>query len=125
MRTKKIIISLAIATVVLGFLYIFNPIDTALAPKCVFHSITGLSCPGCGMQRFLHAFMHGHFIEAFHYNYLLLILIPYLILLGIEKLFLTGETKVRWKSVIEGRTMAIAMIILAPSWFIIRNILNI
>ena len=125
MRTKKIIVSLAIAAVVLGLLYLFNPVDTALAPKCIFHSATGLSCPGCGMQRFLHAFMHGHFVEAFHYNYLLIVLIPYLILLSIEKLFLTGDTKARWKRVIEGRAVAIAMIILAPSWFIIRNIFNI
>lgn len=125
MRRKKIIISLAIAAIVLGLLYIFNPTDTTLAPKCAFHAVTGLSCPGCGMQRFLHAFLHGHFAEAFHYNYLLVILLPYLILLGIEELLLSGETKERWKRVIEGRVLVITMIILAPSWFVIRNILNI
>ena len=69
--------------------------------------------------------MHGHFLEAIHYNYMLIILIPYLSLFGIEKFLLTGEKQKRWKSVIEGRVMAIAMIILAPSWFVIRNILHI
>ena len=56
--------------------------------------------------------MHGHFAEAFHYNYLLVILLPYLTLLGIEELLLTGKTKERWKRVIEGRTLVITMIIL-------------
>jgi hypothetical protein len=121
----KMLIGLLVAAVVLGLLYWFNPSETVYAPKCIFHSITGLSCPGCGMQRFLHAFMHGHFLEAIHYNYILIILIPYLILFGIEKFLLTGETKTRWKNVIEGRVMAIAMIIITPSWFVIRNILHI
>lgn len=124
-RKRRITIGLLAVAVVLGLLYWFNPSDTALAPKCIFHSITGLNCPGCGIQRFLHAFMHGHFLEAIHYNYMLIILIPYLILFGIEKFLLTGEKQKRWKSVIEGRVMAIAMIILAPSWFVIRNILHI
>lgn len=124
-RKRKIIIGLLAIAIVLGLLYCFNPTETVYAPKCIFHSITGLSCPGCGIQRFLHAFMHGHFMEAIHYNYILIILIPYLILFGIEKFLLTGDTKKRWKNVIEGRVMAIAMIIIAPSWFVIRNILHI
>ena len=102
-----------------------NPSNTAFAPKCLFHSLTGWNCPGCGMQRFLHAFLHGRFQEAISYNYMLVILIPYIILFGIEKLILTGETQKRWQNVIEGRNMAICLCIIAPGWFIIRNILHI
>jgi len=109
----------------LALLYKFNPVETPLVPKCMFKSLTGLSCSGCGMQRFLHAFMHGRFMEAISYNYMLVILIPYIILFGIEKLLLTGETQKRWKKVIEGRNMAICLCIVAPGWFIIRNILHI
>ena len=125
-KKYQVLIGLSAAAVVLGGVYYWlNPTEGSVAPKCIFHSVTGLSCPGCGMQRFLHAFLHGNFVEAFHYNYLLLVLIPYLVLLGIENFLLTGETKMSWKRVVEGRVVAISMCIIAPSWFVIRNILHI
>ena len=77
------------------------------------------------MQRFLHAFMHGRFAEAIHYNYMLLLLLPYLVLFALERLALTGKAQQQLRGVIEGRTMTIAMCIIAPAWFIIRNILHI
>lgn len=123
-RTINILVLVALA-VGLGVYYVVNPSNTDLMPKCIFHSLTGWNCPGCGMQRFLHAFMHGRFLEAISYNYMVVILIPYIILFGIEKLFLTGETQKRWKNVIEGRVVAICLCILAPGWFILRNILHI
>ena len=67
MTIKKglpLILGIAATVVVLTLLYLFNPVETEYAPKCIFHAVTGLSCPGCGMQRFLHAFMHGNFLEA-------------------------------------------------------------
>lgn len=119
------ILGIAATVIVLTLLYLFNPVETEYAPKCVFHAVTGLSCPGCGMQRFLHAFLHGNILEAIQYNYMLIVLIPYLLFFGIERFILIGERQKRWNSVIEGRTISIIMIILAPSWFIIRNILHI
>jgi hypothetical protein len=126
-KKKKTITILILIAIVFGLAlyYMVNPLNTAFTPKCMFHSLTGWNCPGCGMQRFLHAFMHGRFLEAISYNYMLVILIPYIILFGIEKLFLTGETQKRWQNVIEGRNMAICLCIVAPGWFIIRNILHI
>ena len=124
---RKTIIAITIGAVltILGLFYVFNPVEASMAPKCLFHSLTGWNCPGCGMQRFLHAIMHGRVIEAFQYNYILLVFIPYLIAFGIEQLILTGETQKKWKRVVEGPAIAIFMAILAPSWFILRNILHI
>lgn len=57
-------------------LYFFwDPSQTALFPKCPFYNITGLYCPGCGSQRAAHDLIHGHFIEGFSHNYLILLLI--------------------------------------------------
>lgn len=128
MTIKKglpLVLGIAATVVVLTLLYLFNPVETEYAPKCIFHAVTGLSCPGCGMKRFLNAFMHGNFLEAIQYNYMLIVLIPYLLLFGIERFILIGERKKRWNSIIEGRVISTIMIILAPSWFIIRNILHI
>jgi len=128
MTVKKglpIILGIAATAFVLTLLYLFNPVETAYSPKCIFHVMTGLNCPGCGMQRFLHAFMHGNFLEAIQYNYILIFLIPYLLFFGTERFLLSGERQERWKTIIEGRAMTIILMIIAPSWFIIRNVLHI
>ena len=49
----------------------FDPAQYAFFPKCTFHSLTGLDCPGCGGQRALHQLLHGNFTDAFRYNALL------------------------------------------------------
>ena len=128
MTVKKglpIILGIAATAFVLTLLYLFNPVETAYSPKCIFHVMTGLNCPGCGMQRFLHAFMHGNFLEAIQYNYILIFLIPYLLFFGTERFLLSGERQERWKTIIEGRAMTIILMIIVPSWFIIRNVLHI
>ncbi|MDE5782984.1 MAG: DUF2752 domain-containing protein [Prevotella sp.] len=123
-KTTFILGTLGVITV-LALLYVFNPAETALAPKCVFKAITGWSCSGCGMQRFLHAFMHGRFLEAIHYNYMLVVFLPYIILFSIEQLLLKGETKRRWKRVLEGPVMITAICIMVPIWCVVRNILHV
>lgn len=35
---------------------------------CVFHAVTGLDCPGCGMTRAAWMLMHGHPIESLKQN---------------------------------------------------------
>jgi hypothetical protein len=37
---------------------------------CLFHRLTGLECPGCGMTRAFHALTHGHVDEALGFNLL-------------------------------------------------------
>ena len=61
--------------------YIFNPATSQLAPKCMFHSVTGLDCPGCGSQRMLHALMHGDFSAAWHANPFIICAAPVLIVM--------------------------------------------
>ncbi|MES5006145.1 DUF2752 domain-containing protein [Prevotella disiens] len=74
---KKISIFLGILIIGVG-LYYFNPTQCWFAPKCPVKFLTGWSCPACGMQRFIHALLHGNFKEAINYNYYLLYVLPYL-----------------------------------------------
>ena len=48
---------------------------------CLFHTVTGFECPGCGMTRAFCAISHGQIVEAIHFN---LFSIPlYVFFLGI------------------------------------------
>lgn len=119
------VLGVAVIVIALALYYWFNPAESAYAPKCIFHSLTGLSCPGCGMQRFLHAFIHGRIIEAFSYNYLLIVFIPYIILYGINRFLLKGKIQERMENILEGRALTLTMVIITPTWFIVRNIFHI
>ena len=48
--------------------FFFNPAAHGFYPVCLFHKLTGLNCPGCGMTRALYALLHGNFLLALHDN---------------------------------------------------------
>jgi Protein of unknown function (DUF2752) len=48
---------------------------------CIFHKMTGLECPLCGMTRAFYAISHGHFAQAIHFNAFSLAL--YFLLVGL------------------------------------------
>jgi hypothetical protein len=65
--------------VVAGGVYVVAvvpPTDATFFPKCHFHQLTGLHCPGCGVTRALHAALNGHVTQALAYNLLAPLLIP-------------------------------------------------
>jgi hypothetical protein len=37
-------------------------------PLCLFHWLTGIPCPLCGLTRGLFALVKGHFTQAVHFN---------------------------------------------------------
>ena len=49
----------ATAVSVSAMVYFFNPSTHGFYPVCLFHTLTGLNCPGCGMTRALYALLHG------------------------------------------------------------------
>jgi len=75
-----------------GVFFLFDPARGGFFPVCLFHKLTGLNCPGCGGLRALHHLMHGEVATAFHYNPLLMILLPVLVLLGLRWLARGGKT---------------------------------
>ena len=56
----------------------FDPSGEKWFPRCVFFTLTGFKCPGCGSQRAIHSLLHLDFCQAFRYNALLFLLIPYM-----------------------------------------------
>ena len=80
LSAKKISLVLAVAGLLAGVavLYFFPPGQTWFYPRCVFHQVTGLDCPGCGGLRATHQLLHGHFRAAFALNPLLVVILPML-----------------------------------------------
>lgn len=67
--------------------YLFDPSDQSAGryfPACMFHSLTGLSCPGCGSQRAIHHLLHGRLVQALAMNALLVVSIPILLSFAIR-----------------------------------------
>ena len=60
-----------------GVYYSVNPLVKSFPVQCVWRLLTGTLCPACGMQRALHAVVHGHIREAIGYNYFFVVSIPY------------------------------------------------
>ena len=58
--------------------YVFNHLTGIYIP-CIFFSITGLKCPGCGITHCLFEIIHLNFHEAFNHNQLVFIYLPFII----------------------------------------------
>jgi hypothetical protein len=123
LKTRLIVLAACVA--ILVALYLLNPVEHQLMPKCPFKLLTGLSCPACGFQRAVHAALHGHFREALAYNYWVTFALPYLLAVVTEKCVLTGRWKQRAEAVIEHPILIYTYIVTFFVWLIVRNILNI
>lgn len=117
---KKVKRSLMIFAILLlgAFLYFNDPINSDYTPKCWFKVFTGLSCPGCGFQRCMHAMFHGDFLSAIKYNLFLAIGIPIVIISAIA-----GTVRQKEKSLLDYRIASIYLFLYFV-WFIVRNMFN-
>ena len=94
-KTTAILLSIVFIIVIFS---VANPSTSSFWPKCLFKLITGFDCPICGLQRSLHAFLHGDFSHAIAYNYYLILALPYTFSCLIFTLLPQGKTKKRVKN---------------------------
>ena len=77
------------------FLYYHSPKDTKWL-ICIIYALTGYYCPGCGAGRACYCILHGQIYQAFRYNPLLVLLLPwigtYLALCACQWLFTGRES---------------------------------
>lgn len=60
-----------------AILVFFDPFAAnSILPPCLFHELTQLYCPGCGVTRALHALLHGQLALALSMNPLAVLSIP-------------------------------------------------
>jgi hypothetical protein len=74
-KTRFIVYSTAVVAISLLYFFVDARVSHLL-PKCPFHSITGLYCPGCGSQRALSSLLHLDIAAATRYNLLMVVSLP-------------------------------------------------
>ena len=117
-RFFKILVFIIAAGAIL-LLYFFIEPKNGILPKCFFHEITGLYCPGCGVQRSFHALLHGHVLTAIDYNLLFILFLPLIIYFVLA--FAWGK-KYEPPSFIYKPIFSFAVASVVISFWVLRNI---
>lgn len=76
---RRYVFTIVVAGVVLVMVAVytlFDPMQSALFPRCPFYMLTGLKCPGCGSQRVIHSLLNGDLASAWHYNAFMVLSLP-------------------------------------------------
>jgi hypothetical protein len=111
----------AAASAAAAVLYAFPPAEHSFYPRCLFHDLTGLHCPGCGGTRCAHALLHGDVAQAAAYNALVLLFLPYLALHAVNALWYgaTGRRAFRvWAPAWWPRAVVVAVVL----FWVARNL---
>jgi len=116
---------LFLCAAVCAALYFLDPAAHVLMPKCAIRLLTGLSCPGCGLQRATHALLHGHVGEAVRYNLFLVVSVPYALALAAAEWGPAALRSDRLRRMLYDRRLIYAYAALALLWCAVRNVLDI
>ncbi len=100
-------------------LYFFVEPKNGIFPKCFFHELTGLYCPGCGVQRSFHALLNGHILAAIDYNLLFILFLPLIIYFILA---FTWGKKPPSSSFIYKPVFSFTVVIVVVSFWVLRNI---
>ena len=90
MNTKTVKIGIILFFLLLCYYFLNQKFSIGI--PCIFHEITGLYCPGCGVTKLTFSLLELDFYQAFRANPLIVILlilaiIYYLIKISLNKLF--------------------------------------
>ena len=123
MRRALIVLVTLFIAIMAGVVYFaYDQSQSQFFPRCVFLSLTGWQCPGCGSQRAIHSLLHGDLASAWHYNAALLVALP---VLGV---YLVGELKrTTWPNYYRAISHTIVIYIILGAliaWWIGRNLVN-
>jgi hypothetical protein len=117
------IVAIGIAVIGLSLLYFFYPASgTSFHPKCPFHQLTGLHCPGCGSQRAASALLHGKLLQAIDLNVLFVLSVPLIIYSAITFLWNAFSKKKLHQRIFYHPLFAKSLVVAILVFWLLRNI---
>lgn len=101
--------------------FLLDPAKHEIFPRCIFNSLTGYYCPGCGSQRAIHSLLHLDFAGVVSYNFLF---IPALLLIFYHYLHPVFNRLFGWKlpNVFYFRNTPLVILGVILLFWILRNI---
>lgn len=118
---KAIVVVLTLAAGA-GLYFLVDPARSDWMPKCMFYSLTGWKCPGCGSQRMLHALLHGDFARAWNENAFLLCMLPLLALMTCAAIFRRRYPKLYMR--LNSLPVIIGISAALVAWWLLRNLIG-
>ena len=119
-RLKKVLVKGAVILSI-GCAYSIWFSYTGIGIPCVFHLVTGLKCPGCGVSRMLLSLFRLDFSAAFEYNAVLLCILPVLLpllMLPLIRYIRTGNGRMTRLEAGISRVLVAVLLI----WGVVRNL---
>ncbi|MFV0606175.1 MAG: DUF2752 domain-containing protein [Niabella sp.] len=103
--------------------YNFNPTQhQGQFPTCPSRALFNIYCPGCGSQRAVHQLLHFHLKEAFKYNPLMVVMLPFTIALVVQYILRHFFNRY-WKiGIVYNNTFLWFLFVLFVVYFILRNV---
>jgi hypothetical protein len=114
---------MGVLLICLALVYFFLDPSVFPMPRCPFFSLTGYLCPGCGSQRAVHSLLHLDFLQAFRFNPLMVVSLPYVALGGVVFLLDKSNKYVLWLRLnLYGRYAVYAWGVIIVLYWIFRNL---
>ena len=123
---KSTIIAVATILIVAAIIvvyYLFNPAQYSFFPRCPSKLITGYDCPGCGTQRAFHALLNGNIAEALHYNAILFIAVPFLVIYSAAAIL--KKRLPRFHATMNSAVVGWTVLVILLLWWVVRNTVEI
>jgi hypothetical protein len=113
----------ALSAIAAGALILFlaDPATASFYPRCPFHALTGLFCPGCGSLRAAHQLLHGHLLAALRLNPLTVVGVPLLAYVGVAHLLERFGGRLRSPRAVPTGWMW-AFVVMLVSFGVVRNL---
>jgi hypothetical protein len=114
-------LSAAAAGLLLWLLWRYPPETSSRYPRCPVFTWLHFYCPGCGATRAMAALLHGRVGEAFHWNGLFVLLLPFaLAFLAASYWRANRSAEFRWPVVPDA--VLTVVLALAGIFTVVRNI---
>ena len=123
-KKKRTIIVIILFISSILFLLIYKRINIIyhIGIPCIFHRITKLYCPGCGMTRAIFALLNLNIKQAIRNNILVVLVMPFIVIYIINYAYIWINNLKKDPSKIFPKWLWYTLLIITISFGIIRNI---